>query len=451
MSMNRGAIISGRVTDGAGQPLINTTVIAYSVVYRAGFPLLLPAVAKTTDDRGEYRLAWLTAGEYLVAVKPDVTPEIALSTSTAGVPPVDGGLHAPKTFYPGTLDAANAISVFVRGESPISGIDIQTRKVETFHVKGTIRSYVPRATSYITGNFSLGPRNAGMPGDPSATVFDARMDRVGNDYIGEFDIRNVPAGSYNLAGWVREQNPDGGSQLTFALASVDVVNQDVTGIVLEIYPTVRVNGTVVVNGGAPGPVQARVSLLVDGPMARGGVYAGLSQRAVLADSQTGAFMIPAVQTGNFHALLGAGMPPDYYLADIRQSGVSVFDSGFHVGKESPAPIQIIVNSGARSVEGTVRDSRGKPVAGAIAVLVPPRERRHNRALYYTAKADAMGHFKIQGVAPGGYSLFSWQNMPDGAYFNDRFVTRNEEAGRRVSVVQSSVTGADITLIPSAGK
>jgi hypothetical protein len=110
-----------------------------------------------------------------------------------------------------------------------------------------------------------------------------------------------------------------------------------------------------------------------------------------------------------------------------------------------------VNSGARSVEGTVRDSRGKPVAGAIAVLVPPRERRHNRALYYTAKADAMGHFKIQGVAPGGYSLFSWQNMPDGAYFNDRFVTRNEEAGRRVSVVQSSVTGADITLIPSAGK
>jgi hypothetical protein len=451
MPMTRGATISGRISDGAGQPISNATVIAYSVVYRNGFPLLLPAVAKTTDDRGEYRLAWLTAGEYLIAVKPDVTPEVALSTSTAGVPPVDGGLHAPKTFYPGTLDAANAIPVFVRGESPISGIDIQTRKVETFRIRGMIRSHVPRVTTYIVGNFSLSPRNAAIPGDPSATVFDARMDRVGNDYIGNFEIKNVPAGSYNLSAWTREQNPDGGSQLTFALADVDVINQDVTGVTLDIYPTVRVNGTVVVNGAAPGPVQARVSLLVDSSNAKGGVYAGLAQRAVLADSQTGAFMIPAVQTGKFHALLGTGLPPDYYLADIRQGGVSVFDSGFHVGKDSPPPIQIIVNSGARTVEGTVKDATGRPVAGATAVLVPPRERRHNRALYFTAKSDAMGRFKIQGVAPGNYSLFSWQNMPDGAYFNDRFVSRNEEAGRRVSVTQSSVTGMDIKLIPPVGR
>jgi hypothetical protein len=42
-------------------------------------------------------------------------------------------------------------------------------------------------------------------------------------------------------------------------------------------------------------------------------------------------------------------------------------------------------------------------------------------------------------------------MPESAYFNDRFVSRTEEAGRRVSVTQSSVTGADITLIPAAGK
>jgi hypothetical protein len=280
---------------------------------------------------------------------------------------------------------------------------------------------------------------------------DARMDRVGDDYVGDFDIKGVPTGSYNLSTWVREQNPDGGSQLTFALANVDVNNHDVVGLVLDIYPTVRVNGTVIVNGTAPGPVQARISLLVDSTNARGGVYQGLSQRAVLADGQTGAFMIPAVQTGHFHALVGAGLPPDYYLADIRQGGVSVFDAGFDVGKESPSPIQVVINSGARTVEGTVKDSRSKPVAGAIAVLVPPQERRHNRALYFTAKSDATGHFKIQGVAPGNYSLFSWQDMPDGAYFNDRFVSRNEEAGRRVNVVQSSTTGADITMIPPVGR
>lgn len=451
VAMTRGATISGRITDGSGQPLVSTTVVAYSVVYRGGFPVLVPAVAKTSDDKGEYRLAWLTAGEYLIAVKPDVSPEIAMITSTSGVPPVDGGLPAPKTFYPGTTEAANAIPVFVRGDSPISGIDIQARKIETFHVKGTIRSHVPRATSFIIGNFSMASRNTSVPADPSATIMNARMDRVGDDFVGEFDIKGVPAGSYNLSAWVMEQNPDGGSQLTFALTNVDVNNQDVAGLVIDIYPTVRVNGTVVVNGTAPGPVQARISLLVDSTNAKGGVYQGLSQRAVLADSQSGAFMIPAVQTGHFHALVGAGLPPDYYLADIRQAGVSVFDSGFDVGKESPSPIQIIISSGARTVEGTVKDSRGKPVAGATAVLVPPQERRHNRAMYFTAKSDAMGHFKIQGVAPGNYSLFSWQDMPDGAYFNDRFVSRNEEAGRKVNVVQASTTGADITMIPPLGR
>jgi hypothetical protein len=99
----------------------------------------------------------------------------------------------------------------------------------------------------------------------------------------------------------------------------------------------------------------------------------------------------------------------------------------------------------------VKDAKGKPVDGATAVLIPPKETRQNHARYFTAKADASGHFKIQGVAPGNYSLFSWQNMPEGAYFNDRFVARNEDAGRKVNVVQSSATAADITLIPSIGR
>ena len=451
MPMVRGATISGRATDGSGQPLANTTVQAYSIVYRAGAPVLQPAVAKVTNEKGEYSLAWLAAGEYLVAVTPGVTPEVGMSTSPQGLPPTDGGFPPTRTYYPGTADVANAIPVIVRGESPISGIDIQSRKVETFRITGTIRSHVPRNTTYITGNFSIRPRNSNAPDDVAIPVMDARMDRAGNDYVGIFEIKGVPAGSYTLAAWVREQNPDGGSQLTFKLADVDVNNQDVTGLTLDIYPTVRVNGTVVVNGTAPGQIPVRVSLLVDGPLARGGVYQGLSVRAVVANGQTGAFMIPAVQAGHFHALVGAGLPPDFYFADVRQGGVSVFDSGFDVGKESPSPIQVVINSGARTVEGTVRDARGKPVSGATAVLVPPRERRHNRALYYTAKSDAAGHFKIQGVAPGNYSLFSWQNMPDGAYFNDRFVSRNEEAGRRVSVTQASMTGADITLIPAVGK
>jgi len=42
-------------------------------------------------------------------------------------------------------------------------------------------------------------------------------------------------------------------------------------------------------------------------------------------------------------------------------------------------------------------------------------------------------------------------MPGGAYFNEPFVSRNEDAGRLVSVVEQSAAGAEIRLIPSIGK
>jgi hypothetical protein len=158
-------------------------------------------------------------------------------------------------------------------------------------------------------------------------------------------------------------------------------------------------------------------------------------------------MIPAVLAGHFRIQMGQGLPPDIYVSDIRQRNLSVIDSGFDVGKESPEPIQVLLSSGGRSVEGTIRDASGKPAAGITAVLVPPQSRRQNRMLYRTAVSDATGHFKIQGAAPGDYALFAWQNMPDGAYFNEWFLSRYEDAGKKVSLGPGSLVGIDIKAIP----
>ena len=451
VSMVRGATVSGKITDASGQPQPNVTVQAYSVQYQNGFPILQPAAAKSTNDQGEYRLFWLSGGEYLIAVTPGLSPgEGGAVSSTAAQPGPEGGLPAPRTFYPGTSDIAQAIPVFIRGESPVSGIDILVRRVPTFRVKGEIRSNVPSQTSPVNAFFAIRPRNTNTPDNFGTPTIPAMLRPEGNTFVGEFNISGVPSGSYDVRAWVPEQNPDGGARLTFAHAEIDVFNEDVTGISLDIFPSVRVNGTVTVDGVVPSAA-LRVWLQVDGALAKAGVYQGLMARASVVNNQTGAFMIPAVPTGHFRALLGPGVPPNLYVADVRQGGLSVFDSGFDVGRDSPPPIEIMLKSGARTVEGMVRDASGKPAMGATAVLVPSRERRQNRALYYTAKTDATGHFKIQGVAPGIYSLLSWQNMPDGAYFNDRFVSRNEDAGRMVNVTQVSMSGADIRLIPAIGR
>ena len=71
--MSPGAILGGRVFDMAGGLVSNASVQVFSIAYQTGFALLQPAiagVAKTTDDRGEYRLFWIPPGDYYLGVNP---------------------------------------------------------------------------------------------------------------------------------------------------------------------------------------------------------------------------------------------------------------------------------------------------------------------------------------------------------------------------------------------
>src|SRR5215813_11102593 len=314
VSMVRGATVSGKITDASGQPQPNATVQAYSVQYQNGFPILQPAVAKTTNDQGEYRLFWLVSGEYLIAVTPGLAPgEGGAVSSTAAQPRPDGGLPAPRTFYPGTPDIAQATPVFIRGDSPVSGIDILARNVPTFRVRGEIHSFVPIPSSpvggfpQLTAFFAIRPRDTNTPDDFGTPTMSAMLHQDGNTSVGEFNINGVAPGSYDVRAWVPEENPDGGARLTFAHAEVEVFSQDATGISLDIYPSVRVNGSVTVDGVVPSPA-LRVWLQVDGALAKAGVYQGLAARASLVNNQTGDFMIPAVPSGHFRALMGSGVP-----------------------------------------------------------------------------------------------------------------------------------------------
>src|SRR5690242_9794923 len=71
LTMNPGAVISGKVRDGAGQAVINANVEILRLGYHGRYPILQSAGSQaTTDDRGEYRLFWAPPGEYYVAVSP---------------------------------------------------------------------------------------------------------------------------------------------------------------------------------------------------------------------------------------------------------------------------------------------------------------------------------------------------------------------------------------------
>ena len=81
--------ISGRVIDEANEPVVGVYVRALSRVVIAGAPQLLAGPAVKTDDRGDYRIAGLAPGQYVIYV-PSPSASVA-----ADAPPGTLGAAAP--------------------------------------------------------------------------------------------------------------------------------------------------------------------------------------------------------------------------------------------------------------------------------------------------------------------------------------------------------------------
>jgi hypothetical protein len=403
-------------------------------------------------------LFWFAPGTYMIAALPR-TPDPATQTAApagrgAGAP-TPATPPKPKTvpsFYPGTADTGAAARVVV-ARSDVSGIDIPMQTVMPAKVSGQVRFVMPESNPGASGqalptqaDILLRFRDVNVPEifPPQAQVVTTATLRSG---AGTFEADGVVPGLYDLYARVPFTNPDGGSPTVFARTPINVQGQDVSGVSLVVYPSVRVNGTVSIDDHGPGNTVVRVGLRPVGSAAKIAVYQNIARRPVVA-AKDGAIMIPSVVPGHFRVDVQS-LPPELYVADVLQGGASVFDSGFEIAGVTPPPFQVVVRTGAAKVEGIVRDATDRPVPGASIVLVPVAERRQNPALYSTATADSAGRFTVASIAPGLYKIFAWEEaIAPGAYFNSGFLTRYEERGQTINLTQLATANARVTVIPA---
>ncbi len=109
--LTRAANINGRIADETGQPASGVTVRIIKATYNAnGIRLFQQAGTARTNDRGEYRLYWITPGRYyLVAGTP---PGIPPGVDPGGVPsPNETADPYTFTYYPGTTDQAGRFNM----------------------------------------------------------------------------------------------------------------------------------------------------------------------------------------------------------------------------------------------------------------------------------------------------------------------------------------------------
>jgi hypothetical protein len=448
--MFKGGAITGRVRDPEGQPVSGMNVSAMRLSYSNGRPQWTAAVSKTTNERGEFRIFWVSPGEYYVAV----TPPGANSRPGAQ----DSWV---RTFFPGVADPAAAGVLAVMDGAEIPGIDfsIQTAaSTPTFKIRGRAINplALPNATTGVVdrnvNTFILSPREPGTLGSVNPPTVQNSVPPAARPN-GEFEIRNVRPGSYDLFAYSMAPapvpaagTPSGPPFRRYYIdrAWVDIQDSDVEGIMLQIQKGTEISGKVVLQGNPPLPMdKIRISLRSLDAMPD--AFAIIVGSIPVASS--GDFSAPDIPPAQYGIQI-SGLPDTAYVADVQQGGISVFNTGFTTGKQPAIPLEIVVNGNGGIIEGNVRTTDRKPVPGSMVVLVPPVADRRNTMRYKTATTDDEGNFSMKGVAPGQYSLFAWESVPPTAWMNSDFLAKYQDSGRQVFASQGSQLNVQLDLIPS---
>jgi hypothetical protein len=477
--MLAGGTITGRVKNIAGKLLPNVNVIALQITYRNGRIVPQAQSAQSTDDRGEYRMFWLPPGDYVVLADPPAYP---LGTQGPAAPGPRGGVLPPvpmsspqfmRTFFPQALLTSDARIITIKSGDQMSGMDITVQKGATYKLSGTIHAapYIgttppptrgrgrganadPNAPQRIQGYLGLEYRDPSLI-DMRSTNLGGSIPPAGNFFLetsadglrATFEVRDVLPGEYYLVPRVTQAVPTGLGIFNANRVAVDVRDSDVNGLAIELVPNTTVNGILTIDGRPPGNVTARVAIAAVGNPSP--TYQGIVDRAVIPNPDDGTFSIANIPHSRYLVEMGAGLPPDLYLSEVRLGAVNVLDTEFEVGRDTmPPPLQVSLRSGAGTVEGVVRDGSARPVPNATAVVIPPEARRENRVLYRTATSDAAGKFSVKGIAPGSYKIFAFEGLSGGEFYNARFLQKYEFRGKSVTVSQGGSSTESLTVIES---
>jgi hypothetical protein len=383
--------MTGRVTDADGRPIIEQTVSLLmqnvDATTQRGGPAFAGANNFRTDDRGVYRIYGIPAGRYKVS--------IGAQQAFGAFATVTGQVAYKQTYHPDTSDPAQATTIEVTEGAEVSNVDITVgRTVDTYAVSGRV---LDRDSSAPLPNIGFTLSVVAGGGDRQRQMGLITLP-VTSDGNGLFRLDNVAPGRYVIS-----VAPQTGNGMSGQSAPFDVIDQDVKNVEIRAVNGASLSGFVALDGNPDPSIQAQLSQFQVTVYVQGGSSPGSGQVVPLnADSS---FSVTGLPAGTVRLQLMAQDPSlqgAFKLLRVERNG-------------TPQPQGITVNAGDQVtgirlvaayadgiVQGTVKFQNGTPDPSMriFAMLGGQGAQTGGGG----ANVDSRGHFLIQNVPAGNYTL-----------------------------------------------
>ncbi len=417
----RGGVITGRITDAQGHPLISekVSVVLKDSTSDAGPQMGMPGSSRNqTDDRGVYRIYGLGPGSYKVSVG-----QASSSGSAVSIMGI-GGSQYTKTFYPSVQEEAKATILEVKEGSEIKDVDISVGKLSTgFAVSG-------RVVDADSGN-AVPAVYIGHSTMNDSTQQMGPMNFTGNqtDANGAFRLEGLRPGRYAVYTFAAGQAKSSYSEPV----PFDISDGDVTGIEIKVRQGATISGVAQIENNSDPAVASLLQTV--------SLYAYVEQKGVAAPSYGQSQVGP---DGSFHmeglapgkARIGMqGFPNAPKGLTLVRTEVDGLDQREGIEVTAGAKItgvRLLFVYGTGSVRGEVKIQNGRLPEGASFGVIIRSTSGASRRFERQATLDGRLHFVVEEVPAGTYELVI--RMAAGAELLEQPVTVANGVETKVTLV-----------------
>lgn len=406
ITLIKGGVIFGIITNGDGDPVVNLTVRTFRIRDAEGNKVRAPGnmQPRMTDDRGYYRIYGLPPGMYIVAAG-------GFGQYFGGVNPF---ANDAMTFAPSST-RDTAVELLVRSDQEVSA-DIRYRSEPGHAISGKVSGAVPQAP------FNSGVRLTDVESHimltSAAVSAEERTFQLNGVSDGEYEVSALGGGGMN-------------SELVASPGRrVSVKGADVTGIELVLAPLGSIAGRVILepdsklNCGRRRDTATRETL-VTARRAPAEEKPGAQKLKDKPDESLEAMFPPTVDSSPNEAgeINLRNLPPANYRVEVRPPGagwyvrdvssqkivrpglVNIPKNGITLkAGEKVSDLTIAIAEGGAALRGRVTTGEGQSLPSGLRLYLVPAERENSENVlrFVEGAVAADGTFAIGNLAPGRY-------------------------------------------------